>query len=106
MQLNIGMQQLDGGIEIPVIEGADELPNRIVEMIWEDLTPDNIITEESVEDAVTVAMATGCSTNAVIHLIAMARRAGIDLTLADLDAKSRTTPVIPTAGWPAAVRWK
>ena len=62
---------------------------RIVDMIWEDLTPDKIITEKSVENAVTVAMATGCSTNAVIHLIAMARRAGIDLTLADLDAKSR-----------------
>ena len=67
---------------------------RIVDMVWEDLTPNKIITAKSVENAVTVAMATGCSTNAVIHLIAMARRAGIDLSLADLDAKSRTTPVI------------
>ena len=67
---------------------------RAVEMIWEDLTPDKIITAESVENAVTVAMATGCSTNAIIHLIAMARRAGIELTLDDLDAKGRVTPVI------------
>ncbi|MGB0085989.1 MAG: L-arabinonate dehydratase [Rhodomicrobiaceae bacterium] len=67
---------------------------RIVEMIWEDLTPDQIMTRQAVENAVTVAMATGCSTNAVIHLIAMARRAGVDLTLDDLDAMSRTTPVI------------
>ncbi len=67
---------------------------RIVEIIWEDLTSDRILTQEAVNNAVTVAMATGCSTNAVIHLIAMARRAGIDLSLDDLDAKSRITPVI------------
>ena len=67
---------------------------RIVDMIWEDLTPDKILTAEAFDNAVTVAMATGCSTNAVIHLIAMARRAGVDLSLDDLDAKSRTTPVI------------
>ncbi len=60
---------------------------RIVEMVWEDLTPRNIITENSVENAVTVAMAMGCSTNAIIHLIAMARRAGINLTMDDLDKK-------------------
>ncbi|WP_075221902.1 L-arabinonate dehydratase [Acuticoccus yangtzensis] len=67
---------------------------RIVEMVWEDLTPDEIITEASVKNAVTVAMATGCSTNAIIHVIAMARRAGIPLGLDDLDAIGRTTPVI------------
>ncbi|MGF1621179.1 MAG: L-arabinonate dehydratase [Rhodomicrobiaceae bacterium] len=67
---------------------------RIIEMIWDDLTPDRIVTEKAVENAVTVGMATGCSTNAIIHLIAMARRAGVDLGLDDLDAKSRVTPVI------------
>jgi dihydroxy-acid dehydratase len=67
---------------------------RAVEMVWEDLTPDKIITEASTRNAVTVAMATGCSTNAIIHLIAMARRAGVDLGLDDLDAIGRTTPVI------------
>ncbi|OSQ37486.1 L-arabinonate dehydratase [Thalassospira mesophila] len=67
---------------------------RIVNMVWEDLRPDQVITAASVENAVTVAMATGCSTNAVIHLIAMARRAGVDLDLNDFDRLSRTTPVI------------
>ena len=67
---------------------------RAVDMVWEDLTPDKIMTRESTMNAVTVAMATGCSTNAIIHLIAMARRAGIDLRLDDLDAIGRTTPVI------------
>ena len=67
---------------------------RIVEMVWNDLTPDQIITEKSTKNAVTVAMATGCSTNAIIHLIAMARRAGVPLELDDLDRIGRTTPVI------------
>jgi dihydroxy-acid dehydratase len=52
------------------------------------------MTPESTRNAVTVAMATGCSTNAIIHLIAMARRAGVALDLDDLDAIGRTTPVI------------
>lgn len=67
---------------------------RIVDMVWQDLTPDQIITQSSVANAVTVAMATGCSTNAIIHLIAMARRSGVPLTLDDLDAIGKTTPVI------------
>jgi dihydroxy-acid dehydratase len=67
---------------------------RIVEMVWEDLTPDQIVTEAAVTNAVTVAMAMGCSTNAIIHLIAMARRAGVALALADLDRIGHTTPVI------------
>ena len=67
---------------------------RAVEMVWEDLTPDKIVTEAATRNAVTVAMATGCSTNAIIHLIAMARRAGIPLTLDDLDAIGHTTPVL------------
>ncbi len=67
---------------------------RIVEMVWEDLTPDRIVTDASVRNAAIVAMATGCSTNAVVHLIAMARRAGVALSLDDLDALGRTTPLI------------
>ena len=67
---------------------------RAVEMVWEDLTPNKIVTEAATRNAVTVAMATGCSTNAIIHLIAMARRAGVDLGLDDLDAIGRTTPVL------------
>jgi dihydroxyacid dehydratase/phosphogluconate dehydratase len=61
---------------------------RIVEMVWEDLTPTKIMTRR-VLNAIVVAMAMGCSTNAVIHVLAMARRAGHDIGLDDFDAASR-----------------
>ncbi|KYO54363.1 L-arabinonate dehydratase [Tistrella mobilis] len=90
---------LPGASSIPAADSnhirmSADCGRRIVGMIWEDLTPARILTAAAFDNAVTVAMATGCSTNAVVHLIAMARRAGIDLTLDDLDAKSRVTPVI------------
>ena len=73
---------------------SSECGRRIVEMVWEDLTPDQIVTPASVRNAATVAMATGCSTNAVVHLLAMARRGRVPLTLDDLDALGRTTPLV------------
>ena len=90
---------LPGASSIPAPDAshkrmAADCGRRIVDMIWEDLTPNQIINEASTKNAVTVAMATGCSTNAIIHLIAMARRAGVDLTLDQLDEIGRTTPVI------------
>jgi dihydroxy-acid dehydratase len=63
-------------------------------MVWEDLTPAKVQTRAAYQNAIVVAMAMGCSTNAVIHLIAMARRAGHDIGLADFDAASRRVPVI------------
>jgi len=66
--------------------------------VWEDLTPDQILTREAFEDAVATVLALGGSTNAFIHLIAMAGRAGVDLTLDDFDAISRRVP------WLANVR--
>lgn len=71
-----------------------ESGRRIVEMVWEDLTPDEILTPKAIENAGVVAMAIGCSTNAVIHLLAMAKRAGVKFTLEDLDAIGRVTPVV------------
>jgi len=90
---------LPGASSIPAPDAghkrmAKACGRRIVDMVWEDLTPNKIMTEASTRNAVTVAMATGCSTNAIIHMIAMARRAGIPLTLDDLDEIGRTTPVI------------
>lgn len=90
---------LPGASSIPAADAnhirmAAECGRRIVAMIGEELTPDRILTADAFDNANTVAMATGCSTNAVIHLIAMARRAGVELGLDDLDRKSRTTPVI------------
>ncbi|MCR9148653.1 MAG: L-arabinonate dehydratase [Rhodobacteraceae bacterium] len=67
---------------------------RIVDMVWEDLVPGRILTRAAFANATAVAMATGCSTNAIIHLIAMARRAGIDWGLDDLDRIGREVPVI------------
>ncbi len=94
----IGMT-LPGASSIPAadvnhIRMCAESGRRIVEMVWEDLTPAQVQTRAAYQNAIAVAMAMGCSTNAVIHLIAMARRAGHDLSLADFDAASRRVPVI------------
>jgi len=90
---------LPGASSIPAVDSAhsrmsSECGRRIVDMVWEDLTPDRIVTSASVHNAAVVAMATGCSTNAVVHLIAIARRAGVDLTLDDLDDLGRNTPLL------------
>ena len=63
-------------------------------MVWEDLTPNKIQSRKAFENAITVAMAMGCSTNAIIHLIAQARRAGQDISLDDFEKASREVPVI------------
>lgn len=94
----IGMT-LTGAASIPAADSnhirmASECGRRIVDMVWEDLTPKRILSRESFENAIVVAMAMGCSTNAVIHLLAMSRRAGHALTLDDLDKASRHVPVI------------
>ena len=90
---------LPGASSIPAADAnhirmAAACGRRAVEMVWEDLTPERILTRPALDNAVTVSMSLGCSTNAMIHLIAIARRAGIDLTLDDLDAASRAVPVI------------
>src|ERR1700751_783611 len=67
---------------------------RAVEMVWEDLTPDKILTSAAFDNAIRVHMALGGSTNAIIHVIAMARRAGSKLDMARFDEISRQVPVI------------
>ncbi|MHA3980863.1 L-arabinonate dehydratase [Halovulum sp. GXIMD14794] len=67
---------------------------RIVDMVWDDLKPSDIIKPASVQNAIAVAMAMGCSTNAIIHLIAIGRRAGVDVSLEDFDRASRKVPVV------------
>ena len=73
---------------------ASESGRRIVDMVWEGLAPSRIQTRTAFGNAIAVAMAMGCSTNAIIHLIAMARRAGQDIGLADFEHYSRRVPVI------------
>lgn len=90
---------LPGGSSIPApdanhIRLASASGRRAVEMVWEDLVPGKIIDRRAVDNALKVAMALGCSTNAIIHLIAMAKRAGVPLSLDDFDTISRAVPVI------------
>jgi dihydroxy-acid dehydratase len=63
-------------------------------MIWEDLTPSSLLTIQSFENAIAVDMAIGGSTNAIIHLVALARRRGLDLKLNRFDVISRRVPVL------------
>jgi dihydroxy-acid dehydratase len=67
---------------------------RIVDMVWEDLTPARILTDDAFDNAVTCVLAMGGSTNALVHLIAMARRAGCSLDLDRFDELARVTPLI------------
>jgi dihydroxy-acid dehydratase len=89
---------LPGASSIPAADSgharmAAACGRRIVDMVWEDLTPRRLLTRESFENAITALMALGGSTNAVVHLIAIAGRAGVAVTLDDFDRISRTTPV-------------
>lgn len=73
---------------------AEATGRRLVEMVHEDLKPSRIITRESLENAITALMALGGSTNAVVHLLAIAGRVGVPLSLDDFDRISRKTPCI------------
>ena len=94
----IGMT-LPGASSIPAADAnhirmSAECGRRIVAMVWEDLTPDLVQTREAFLNGIAVAMAMGCSTNAIIHVIAQARRAGQDIRLDDFEAASRIVPVL------------
>src|SRR6201987_711769 len=67
---------------------------RAGEMVWDDLTPDRILPPAAFDNAIRVHMALGGSTNAIIHVIAMARRVGLKLDMARFDEISRQVPVI------------
>ena len=67
---------------------------RIVDMVWDDLTLDRILTPSSFDNAIKVHMSLGGSTNAIIHVVAMARRAGIKLDMERFDELSREIPVL------------
>jgi dihydroxy-acid dehydratase len=73
---------------------ASACGERIVEMVWEDLKPSQLLTQGSVRNALHVDVALSGSTNAAIHLIAMARRAGLSISLDDFDAIARQTPIL------------
>ncbi|MGL6070242.1 L-arabinonate dehydratase [Craterilacuibacter sp.] len=90
---------LPGASSIPAADSrhpqmASACGTRIVEMVWEDLKPSKWLTREHFLNGVAVYMAIGGSTNAAIHLIAMARRAGVDLTLDDMAEMATKVPVL------------
>ncbi len=90
---------LPGFSSIPAVDSrhaqhASLTGRRIVEMVWEDMKPSDLITARSFDNAITTVLALGGSTNAIVHLIALARRAGIDLRLDRFDELARHTPVL------------
>jgi len=90
---------LSGAASIPAVHAAHsrmaaDCGRRIVEMVWEDLRPSKILTERAFENGITVDMAIGGSTNAIIHLVALAGRAGIKLPLEKFDQISQRVPVV------------
>lgn len=88
-----------GASSIPAVDSGHERMAaaaglRIVELVRQDRKLSDILTADAFEDAVTTVLGLGGSTNAVIHLIAMAGRAGVTLTLDDFDRIARTVPVL------------
>jgi dihydroxy-acid dehydratase len=99
---------LPGAASIPAADAAHPrmasiCGRRIVEMIWEDLKPSDILTRKSVENALVVQSALSGSTNAMVHLVAIARRAGVPISLKDFDEVASRVPVIvnlrPSGKW-------
>ncbi len=90
---------LPGAASIPAADSrhahmAENTGRRAVEMVWEDLKPRDFLTADSFDNAVTTVLALGGSTNAIVHLIAMAGRAGVELSLDRFDAIARRTPLL------------
>jgi dihydroxy-acid dehydratase len=90
---------LPGASSIPAVDSnhakmANRSGRRIVEMVWEGLKPRDILSDNSLNNAIAAVFALGGSTNAVIHLVALAGRAGIKLTLDRFDQFSRKTPML------------
>src|SRR5882757_9903572 len=90
---------LAGASSIPAADSSHprmcgQAGRRIVDMVWEDLTPDKILTPAAFDNAIKGNMAMGGSTNAIIHVIAMARRAGIPVDMEKFDQLSRQIPVL------------
>jgi len=90
---------LPGAADIPAVDSrrlmiAEESGRRIVGMVREGLRPSRIINSKALENATRLLMALGGSTNAIVHLVAIAGRVGVTLPLTLFDAISRTTPFI------------
>jgi dihydroxy-acid dehydratase len=94
----IGLSPL-GSASVPAVDARkDEIGRRAGELVMDvlrrDLRPSRILTRAAFENAIASVAATGGSTNAVLHLLALAREAGVPLTIEDFDAISRRTPLL------------
>ena len=94
----LGMS-LPGDASIPAIDPrkmgeARDVGRALIRLLEEDLRPRDILTKEAFENAITVAVSMGGSTNVVLHLLAIAREAEVPLSLEDFDRISRSTPYI------------
>ncbi len=90
---------LPGAASIPAADSrharmAAESGRRIVDMVWEDVKARDIVTADAIDNAITTILAIGGSTNAVVHMVALARRAGVPLTIDRFDELARRTPLI------------
>ena len=90
---------LPGAASIPAADSrhavmATLTGKRSVDMVWDDLKPSDLITADSIHNAVSAVLAIGGSTNAVVHLIALARRAGLALDMEAFDQLARETPLL------------
>lgn len=95
---SLGMS-LTGASSIPAVDANHNRMcyasgKRIVEMVGEDLKPTDVMSAASFDNAIAVDMAIGGSTNAIIHLVAMARRLGIDLKMERFNEISRRVPLV------------
>jgi dihydroxy-acid dehydratase len=75
-------------------EAAFQAGKLVMELLRSDLRPSQILTRKAIENAIASVAATGGSTNAVLHLLAIAREAGVELTIDDFDRISDRTPLI------------
>ncbi len=90
---------LSGAASIPAPDSrhavmAEQCGRRIVDLVWDDLKPSDILDADAFHNAVVATLAIGGSTNSIVHLIALARRAGVALTLDSFDALARKTPLL------------
>jgi dihydroxy-acid dehydratase len=90
---------LPGAVSIPAADSrharmATDTGRRIVDMVWEDLKPRDFVGAASVDNAITTILALGGSTNAVVHMVAVARRAGVALSIDRFDELARKTPLV------------
>jgi dihydroxy-acid dehydratase len=94
----LGISPMGSGV-VPAEDGkkgqvAEDCGRLVVDLVRQDLRPSTLITRQSIENAIAGVAATGGSTNAVLHLLALANEAGVELTIDDFDEISTRTPLL------------